>query len=68
MQNFNYSIASLEQTEKRDANNVIIIRGPLPAAVYPHRPLAAAPAAQHTAYVAACQAADELRDRMPRIR
>ena len=36
--------------------------GPLPAAVYPPRLLAAAPAAQHTAYVAACQAADELRD------
>ena len=61
LQNFNYSVAALEQTEKRDANNAII-RGPLPAAVYPPRPLAAAPAAQHTAYVAACQAADELRD------
>ncbi len=57
LQNFNYSVAALEKTEQRDANNVII-RGPLPPAVYPARPLANAPAAEHTAYVAACQAAD----------
>ena len=61
LQNFNYSVAALEQTEQRDANNVII-RGPMPPAVYPARPLANAPAAEHTAYVTACQAADELRD------
>jgi hypothetical protein len=41
LQNFNYSVAALEQTEQRDANNVII-RGPMPAAVYPARPLATA--------------------------
>ena len=39
-----------------------IIYGPAPAAVYPVRPLAAAPVAEHTAYIIACQLADEARD------
>jgi hypothetical protein len=61
LQNFNYSVAALDQTEQRDAHNVII-RGPIPPAVYPARPLVNAQAAEHTAYVTACQAVDELRD------
>ncbi len=61
LQNFNYFVGSLEQTLQRDANDAIIY-GPAPAAVYPARPLATAPAAEHTAYVVACQLADEIRD------
>eukprot|EP01035_Chromulina_nebulosa_P035008 gene35008-47039_t len=34
----------------------------MPATVYPARPLPTAPMAQHTAYIAACQAADDMRD------
>ena len=61
LQNFNYFVGSLEQTLQRDANDAIIY-GPAPAAVYPARPLATAPAAEHTAYIVACQLADEIRD------
>jgi hypothetical protein len=46
---------------KRDANDAIIY-GPAPAAKYPVRPVAAAPAAKHTAYIVSCQLADEIRD------
>ena len=61
LQNFNYFVGSLEQTMQRDATDAIIY-GPLPNAEYPPRPLTTAPAAQHTAYVIACQQADEARD------
>jgi hypothetical protein len=61
LQNFNYFVGTLEQTAQRDSNDAVIY-GPLPAAAYPPRPLATAPAAEHTAYVAACQAADDARD------
>ena len=61
LQNFNYFVGSLEQTMQRDAADAIIY-GPKPAAAYPPRPLATAPAAQHTAYITACQQADEVRD------
>ena len=62
LHNFNYFVGSLEQTLQRDANDAIIY-GPAPAAVYPARPLATAPAAEHnTAYIVACQLADEIRD------
>ena len=46
---------------KRNANDAIIY-GPAPAAKYPVRPFAAAPAAKHTAYIVSCQLADEIRD------
>ena len=61
MQNFNYFVGSLEQTMKRDANGAVIY-GPAPAAIYPARPPATAPAVQLQAYIEACQTADELRD------
>jgi hypothetical protein len=62
LQNFNYFfVGSLEQTLQRDANEAIIY-GPAPAAEYPVRPLATAPAAEHTAYIVACQLADEARN------
>ena len=61
LQNFNYFVGSLEQTMQRDANDAVIY-GPAPAAIYPARPQATAPAAQLQAYIEACQAADELRD------
>ncbi len=61
LQNFNYFVGSLEQTMQRDTNDAIIY-GPAPAAEYPARPLATAPAAEHTAYIVACQLADEIRD------
>ena len=61
LQNFHCAVGSLQQTAKRDAADQIIY-GPAPAPVYPVRPLATAPAADHTAYVAACQLADEIRD------
>jgi hypothetical protein len=61
LQNFNYFVGSLEKTLQRDANDAIIC-GPAPAAEYPARPLATAPAAEHTAYIVACQLADEIRD------
>ena len=51
LQNFNYFVGSLEQTMQRDANDAII-----------YGPASNAPAAQLTAYIEACQAADELRD------
>jgi hypothetical protein len=60
LQNFNYFVVgSLEQTMQRDAD---VIYGPAPAAIYPARPPATAPAAQLQAYIEACQTADELRD------
>eukprot|EP01036_Dinobryon_divergens_P062020 gene62020-biopygen39116 len=58
LQNFNCSVGSLEQTAKRDAADQNIY-GHAPAPEYPIRPLATA---DHTAYVAACQLADEIRD------
>ena len=61
LQNFNYFVGSLEQTLQRDANDAIIY-GPSPAAVYPARPLATALATEHTAYIVACQLANEIRD------
>ena len=61
LQNFNYFVGSLEQTLQRDANDAIIY-GPAPAAKYPARPLATAPAAEHIAYIVACQLAVEIRD------
>ena len=61
LQNFNYFVESLEQSLQRDANDAIIY-GPAPAAEYPVRPLATAPAAEHTAYIVACQLADEARN------
>jgi len=61
LQNFNCSVGSLEQTAQRDAADQIIY-GPAPPPVYPARPLATAPVAEHTAYVTACQLADEIRD------
>jgi len=61
LQNFNYYVGSLEQTLQRDAHDAIIY-GPAPAATYPVRPLATAPAAEHTAYIVACQQAEEIRD------
>jgi hypothetical protein len=42
--------------------NNAIIYGPAPAAEYPARPLATAPATEHTAYIVTCQLADEIRD------
>jgi hypothetical protein len=63
LQNFNYYVGSLEQTMQRDSSDAIIY-GPTPPAQYPPRPLVTAPAAEHTAYVAACQLADEQRDAM----
>jgi hypothetical protein len=48
LQNCNYFVGSLEQTLQRDANDAIIY-DPVPAAEYPARPLATAPAAEHTA-------------------
>ncbi len=61
LQNFNYFVGSLEQTMQRDANDAVIY-GPAPAAIYPARPPATAPAAQLQAYIEACKTADELRD------
>jgi hypothetical protein len=61
LQNFNYFVGSLESTLQRDANDLIIY-GPAPVAIYPARPLATAPVAEHTAYIVACQLADEVRD------
>ena len=61
LQNFNCSVGSLEQTAVRDAADQIVY-GPKPPAVYPPRPAGTAPAAEHTAYVNACQLADEIRD------
>ena len=62
LQNFNYFVGSLEQTLQRDANDAIIY-GPAPAAEYPARPLlATAPAAEHSAYIVACQLADDARN------
>jgi hypothetical protein len=61
LQNFNYFVGSLEQTLQRDANDAIIY-GPAQAAEYPVRPLATAPVAEHTAYIVACQLADEARN------
>ena len=61
LQNFNYFVGSLESTLHRDANDAIIY-GPAPAADYPARPLATAPVAEHTAYIVACQLADEVRN------
>ncbi len=58
LQNFNYFVGSLEQ---RDANDAIIY-GPAPAATYPTRPASTAPVAEHTAYIIACQQADDARD------
>jgi hypothetical protein len=52
---------SLQQTLQRDANDAIIY-GPTLAAEYPARPLATAPATEHTAYIVACQLADEVRN------
>ena len=54
-------MGSLDQTLQRDANDAIIY-GPAPAAEYSARPLATAPAAEHTAYIVACQLADEDRN------
>ena len=54
-------MGSLEQTLQRDANDAIIY-GPAPAAEYRDRPLATAPAAEHTAYIVACQLADDARN------
>ena len=54
-------MGSLESTLHRDANDAIIY-GPAPAADYPARPLATAPVAEHTAYIVACQLADEVRN------
>jgi hypothetical protein len=61
LQNFNYFVGSLEQTLQRDAYDAIIY-SPAPAAEYLVRPLATAPVAEHTAYIVACQLADEIRD------
>jgi hypothetical protein len=61
LQNFNYFVGSLESTQQRDANDTIIY-GPAPAAIYPVRPLSTAPVAEHTAYIIACQQADEASD------
>jgi hypothetical protein len=61
LQNFNYFVESLEQSLQRDANDAIIY-GPAPAVEYPVRPLATAPAAEHTAYIVVCQLADEARN------
>jgi hypothetical protein len=44
-----------------DANDAIIY-GAAPAAIYPARPSSTAPVAEHTAYIIACQQADEARD------
>ena len=67
LQNFNYFVGSLEQTLQRNANGAIIY-GQAPVAEYPARPLATAPAAEHTAYIVACQLADEIRVTKPRAR
>ena len=48
LQNFNYFVGSLESTQQRDANDA--------------RPSSTAPVAEHTAYIIACQQADEARD------
>jgi hypothetical protein len=61
LQNFNYFVGSLESTQQRDANDAIIY-GPAPAAIYPARPSSTAPVAEHTAYIIACQQADDARD------
>jgi hypothetical protein len=62
LQNFNHFVGSLESTQQRDANDAIIY-GPAPAATYyPARPSSTAPVAEHTAYIIACQQADEVRD------
>ncbi len=60
LQSFNYLMGSLEQTLQRGANDATIY-GPAPAAEYPARPLATSPVAEHTAYIVACQLADEAR-------
>ena len=46
LQNFNYFVGSLEQTLQRDAADAIIY-GPVPAAVYPPRPLGTTLVAEH---------------------
>jgi hypothetical protein len=61
LQNFNYFVGSLESTQQRDANDAIIYV-PAPAATYPARPASTAPVAGHTAYIIACQQADDARD------
>ncbi len=61
LQNFNFFVGSLESTQQRDAIDAIIY-GPAPAAIYPARPSSTAPVAEHTAYIIACQQADEARD------
>jgi hypothetical protein len=62
LQNFNYFVGSLESTQQRDANDAIIY-DPASAAIYPVRPSSTAPVAEHnTAYIIACQQADEARD------
>ena len=61
LQNFNYFVGSLKQTLQRDANDAIIY-GPASASEYPARPLVTAPTAEHTAYIVACQLADEIRN------
>jgi hypothetical protein len=62
LQNFNYFVGSLESTQQRGDANDAIIYGPAPAANYPARPSSTAPVAEHTAYIIACQQADEARD------
>ena len=59
LQNFNYFVGSLEQTLQCDANDAIIYDCPAPAAEYPARSLATAPVAEYTAYIVACQLADD---------
>jgi hypothetical protein len=61
LQNFNYFVGSLESTQQRDANDAIIY-GPVPVVMYPTRPSSTAPVAEHTAYIIACQQADDVRD------
>ena len=53
LQNFIYFCGSPEQTMQHDANDAVIY-GPAPAAIYPARPAATAPAAQLQAYIEAC--------------
>ena len=44
LQNLNYFVGSLERTMQCNANDAVIYYGPTPAAIYPVRPAATAPA------------------------
>ena len=61
LQGFDCKLGSLTDTLQRDAAGAKMY-GVAPPAIYPPRPNAAAPAAELQAYIAECQAADDLRN------